>query len=124
MASSGNTNPSKPPRFDLGTLFRPPSGPYPPRASPLVTSQQLYAPAGIEDSTGVSAKLPESVSSSELHKLEESLMNMCKKVIPELSQLAHTLKETITSASSLTQALSRELAESRQRNCLALAAAE
>lgn len=72
----------------------------------------------------MSAKLPESVSSSELHKLEESLMNMCKKVIPELSQLAHTLKETITSASSLTQALSRELAESRQRNCLALAAAE
>ncbi|CAN7107147.1 unnamed protein product [Brassica rapa subsp. narinosa] len=38
------------------------------------------------------------------------------------SQLAHTLKETITSASSVTQALSRELAES-QRNRLALAAA-
>ncbi|KAG2272105.1 hypothetical protein Bca4012_074391 [Brassica carinata] len=38
------------------------------------------------------------------------------------SQLAHTLKETITSASSVAQALSRELAES-QRNRLALAAA-
>ncbi|XP_018488435.2 enhancer of mRNA-decapping protein 4 [Raphanus sativus] len=38
------------------------------------------------------------------------------------SQLAHTLKETITSASSVTQALSRELAES-QRNHLVLAAA-
>ncbi|XP_010487082.1 PREDICTED: enhancer of mRNA-decapping protein 4 isoform X2 [Camelina sativa] len=38
------------------------------------------------------------------------------------SQLAHTLRETITSASSVAQALSRELAES-QRNLLALAAA-
>ncbi|KAJ4893510.1 Enhancer of mRNA-decapping protein 4 [Raphanus sativus] len=38
------------------------------------------------------------------------------------SPLAHTLKETITSATSVTQALSRELAES-QRNRLALAAA-
>ncbi|KAL1204880.1 Enhancer of mRNA-decapping protein 4 [Cardamine amara subsp. amara] len=38
------------------------------------------------------------------------------------SQLAHTLRETITSASSVAQALSHELAES-QRNLLALAAA-
>ncbi|CAN8270136.1 unnamed protein product [Cochlearia groenlandica] len=38
------------------------------------------------------------------------------------TQLAHTLRETITSASSVAQALSRELAES-QRNLLALAAA-
>ncbi|CAE5967099.1 unnamed protein product [Arabidopsis arenosa] len=38
------------------------------------------------------------------------------------SQLAHTLRETISSASSVTQALNRELAES-QRNRLALAAA-
>ncbi|XP_010465156.1 PREDICTED: enhancer of mRNA-decapping protein 4-like isoform X2 [Camelina sativa] len=38
------------------------------------------------------------------------------------SQLAHTLKETISSASSVTQALNHELAES-QRNRLALAAA-
>ncbi|KAL1204879.1 Varicose-related protein [Cardamine amara subsp. amara] len=38
------------------------------------------------------------------------------------SQLSHTLRETISSASSVTQALSRELAES-QRNRLALAAA-
>nr|AAM91544.1 unknown protein [Arabidopsis thaliana] len=38
------------------------------------------------------------------------------------SQLAHTLKESITSASSVAQALSRELAET-QRNLLALAAA-
>uniref|UniRef100_A0A1J3IE35 Enhancer of mRNA-decapping protein 4 n=1 Tax=Noccaea caerulescens TaxID=107243 RepID=A0A1J3IE35_NOCCA len=38
------------------------------------------------------------------------------------SQLAHTLRETITSASSVAQALSRELAES-QRNLIALAAA-
>ncbi|CAN8270137.1 unnamed protein product [Cochlearia groenlandica] len=38
------------------------------------------------------------------------------------SQLAHTLRETISSASSVAQALSRELAES-QRNLLALAAA-
>ncbi|CAH2053837.1 unnamed protein product [Thlaspi arvense] len=38
------------------------------------------------------------------------------------SQLAHTLRETITSTSSVAQALSRELAES-QRNLLALAAA-
>ncbi|ESQ48693.1 hypothetical protein EUTSA_v10019903mg [Eutrema salsugineum] len=38
------------------------------------------------------------------------------------SQLAHTLRETINSTSSVAQALSRELAES-QRNLLALAAA-
>ncbi|KFK38666.1 hypothetical protein AALP_AA3G144200 [Arabis alpina] len=38
------------------------------------------------------------------------------------SQLAHTLRESITSSSSVAQALSRELAES-QRNLLALAAA-
>ncbi|VVA97477.1 unnamed protein product [Arabis nemorensis] len=64
----------------------------------------------------------EQIDSTFQKKIAEHTNTALQRFDSGHSQLAHTLKETITSSSSVAQALSRELAES-QRNLLALAAA-
>ncbi|KAG7631074.1 WD40 repeat [Arabidopsis suecica] len=68
MASSpGNTNPHNPPPFDLGTIFKPSSNPYPPPTGPFLNNQynqQLYAPPGIAAQPSPVNQTQQDVSSS------------------------------------------------------------